>query len=125
MVAAGEMDEAAAYADRRAHTIVRWLGRDAGDVEPNVTVIAPSGPGTVLVCSDGLWNYVPEPKDLARAVTGADPLDAARALVERALGDGGHDNITVVLIPFPPADLAATGTPDQPPTATDEKDSRT
>lgn len=105
VVAAGTMDAAEAYADRRAHTIVRWLGGDAEDVEPNVTVFTPPGPGTVLVCSDGMWNYVPEPADLARAVTAVAPLDAARDLVDRALGDGGHDNITVVLVPFPPADL--------------------
>jgi serine/threonine protein phosphatase PrpC len=103
MVASGALSAAEAYADNRAHTIVRWLGADAADVEPSVVTFTPRGPGAVLVCSDGLWNYVPEPKDLARAVAGTTgPLDAARALVERALRDGGRDNITVALIPFPP-----------------------
>jgi serine/threonine protein phosphatase PrpC len=52
-----------------------------------------------------LWNYLPDPAALAgRALPGAstDLLGTARTLVEFALEAGGHDNITVVLAPFPP-----------------------
>jgi serine/threonine protein phosphatase PrpC len=102
-IASGELTEAAAYADPRAHTIVGWLGADAGEVQAHVTAFTPDGPGAVLVCSDGLWNYLPGPAELAAAVPGAAgvPLQAARDLVRIALNAGGHDNITAVLIPFP------------------------
>ena len=66
-----------------------------------------AGPGVVLVCSDGLWNYRPEPTDLAAIAllfpaAQADPLAAAVALVKFAVDAGGADNITAVLAPFPP-----------------------
>jgi len=71
-----------------------------------VTRFEPPGPGVLLLCSDGLWNYEPEAAKLAeRALPEAltDPLAAAGALVEFALESGGVDNVTVVLAPFPPA----------------------
>jgi serine/threonine protein phosphatase PrpC len=67
-----------------------------------VVTIEPAGPGLVLLCSDGLWNYLPEPEDLAgRLPGGAGPHEIAVALTAAALEMGGHDNITVVVIPHP------------------------
>lgn len=103
MMATGELTAERAFADRRAHSLVGWLGADADDMAVHVAAHTPPGPGMVLVCSDGLWNYLPEAGPLA-AATFADPdrglLDTARALVRYALDAGGHDNITVALIPF-------------------------
>jgi serine/threonine protein phosphatase PrpC len=58
----------------------------------------------ILVCSDGLWNYFPEPARLAEAApaAAAEPLEAARTLTRLANEAGGRDNITVVVIPFRP-----------------------
>jgi protein phosphatase len=50
----------------------------------------------LLLCSDGLSDYVPE-TDIARAAATADPDDAAQALVELALATGGHDNVTCLV----------------------------
>jgi serine/threonine protein phosphatase PrpC len=104
MVALGVMDEAEAQASRRAHTLTGWFGADAGKIDVHVESFAPTGTGAILVCSDGLWNYLPAAADLASAVpyAAADPLAAARALVRTALDAGGRDNITVAVIPFPP-----------------------
>ena len=62
------------------------------------------GPGWVLVCSDGLWNYCSEAQDLGALVRAAragrrraDPLPLAGALVDWANAQGGQDNITVAL----------------------------
>jgi len=88
---------------RGAHTLTRWLGADS-DPEPwsesSVQTITADGPGTLLLCSDGLWNYLPDAADIARYCIGADPSAAARALTEYALDAGGQDNITVVIIPI-------------------------
>jgi serine/threonine protein phosphatase PrpC len=88
---------------RGAHTLTRWLGADA-DPQPwtdsSVSAMTATGPGWLLVCSDGLWNYLPDAADLARFRTGTDLLAAARAMVEYALEAGGADNITVVIIPI-------------------------
>jgi hypothetical protein len=79
----------------------------------------PPGPGAVLLCSDGLWNYQPEAVKLAeQALPGAlgDPLGAAADLVRFALECGGMDNVTVVLVPFPlkPAHSADPADPARP-----------
>jgi serine/threonine protein phosphatase PrpC len=106
MVAAGLLSEADALELPQAHVVTGWVGPDLGGAAPHVTRFEPPGPGVLLLCSDGLWNYEPEAAKLAeRALPEAltDPLAAAGALVEFALESGGVDNVTVVLAPFPPA----------------------
>ena len=106
MVSAGLMSEAEAYADERAHAITGWLGADAVEVDPHVAAFQPDEPGVIVVCTDGLWNYAESATDMADAVP-ADartrPLASARALLGRALDGGGHDNVTVAVLPFPAA----------------------
>ncbi|MFJ6518954.1 protein phosphatase 2C domain-containing protein [Streptomyces filamentosus] len=110
MVKAGLMNEAQAYADERAHAITGWLGADAYELEPHTAAFKPDRPGVVVVCTDGLWNYAEAAETMARVLP-ADaalrPLPAARALVGHALDGGGHDNITVALLPFVPPPAGA------------------
>ena len=104
MVARGVMAEAEALASPQAHVITRWLGADVAAPEPHVARFEPPGPGVVLVCSDGLWNYQPDAGPLAGLALPAaltDPPGAAADLVKFALDAGGMDNITAVLAPFP------------------------
>jgi len=114
-IARGELGTDEAMADPRAHLLTGWLGADAGHVEPHVRSFAPGGPGLVLACSDGLWNHLPDPADLTAATDGAgDPLGAARRLVQAALDGGGHDNVTVALVPFPPTDSSQANATAEP-----------
>jgi PPM family protein phosphatase len=88
---------------RGAHTLTRWLGADSEPTpwsETSVRTLTVTGPGALVVCSDGLWNYLPEPGGLRDICTGTDVLVAARALTEYALQSGGQDNITVAVIPI-------------------------
>ncbi|WP_395570740.1 PP2C family serine/threonine-protein phosphatase [Streptomyces sp. BK79] len=104
MVAAGLMSEAEAYADERAHAITGWLGADAYELEPHTASFKPDRPGVVVVCTDGLWNYAESAEEMAEAVpldAATRPLHSARVLVGHALDGGGHDNVTVALLPFP------------------------
>ncbi|MET9758064.1 PP2C family serine/threonine-protein phosphatase [Streptomyces sp. NPDC006372] len=104
MVAAGLMNEAEAYADERAHAITGWLGADAYELEPHTAAFKPDRPGVVVVCTDGLWNYAEAAEEMARVVpldAATQPLHSARVLVGHALDGGGHDNVTVALVPFP------------------------
>jgi serine/threonine protein phosphatase PrpC len=106
IVEAGLASAEEAMASPHAHVITRWLGADLPEPEAHVTRFSPTGPGVVLVCSDGLWNYRADADDLAAmALPGAltDPLVTAAALVKFAVDAGGIDNITAVLVPFPPA----------------------
>jgi serine/threonine protein phosphatase PrpC len=102
MLAAGK-SRAEAEADPAFHTITRWLGADSVDHSPEFSSQSVDGPGWLLVCSDGLWNYasaldemVTLLKDLS-ASAGTDPVPLAGALVDWANAAGGHDNITAAL----------------------------
>jgi len=107
LIASGAMSESAALADPRAHAITLWLGADAPTGPPQVVSFSPVAAGRLLICSDGLWNYAPSPKELLALIdaepAGASPLALARALTNFALSAGGQDNITVVI-----ADIAPT-----------------
>ncbi|MGW8781070.1 protein phosphatase 2C domain-containing protein [Streptomyces sp. NPDC055796] len=116
MVAAGLMGEAEAYADVRAHAITGWLGADAYDLEPHTASFKPDHAGVVVVCTDGLWNYAESAQDMARVLppdAAVRPLHSAQVLVGHALDGGGHDNVTVAVVPFaaPAGPGAATTTP--------------
>lgn len=93
---------------RQAHAITKWLGADATDLAPRTGRREVEGPGWLLVCSDGLWNYASEPaalrEQVERAAT-AEPLALATALVAYANGCGGRDNVTVALARVGPRDV--------------------
>ena len=104
LVAAGLLSEDDALASAQGHVVTRWIGADLTNPEPHVMRFEPPGPGALLLCSDGLWNYQPAAGQLAELALPAaltDPLGAARALTSFAIDAGGMDNITVVLAPFP------------------------
>ena len=90
--------------DARGHALTAWLGADAGEVVPHVTTYCPAEPGVVVLCSDGLWNYLGGADDLADLTRplAAEPMSAAAELVRLAIGMGGHDNVTVVVASLPP-----------------------
>ena len=103
MVQMGALTREEAMRSANAHALIAWMGADSGEIDAHISTVTPTGPGAVVLCSDGLWNYYPEAEALADAVPGTDtaPLDAARTYVGLALRAGGKDNITVVVIPVP------------------------
>lgn len=102
---AGVLSAEEAARDRRAHAITRWVGSDAPDGPPQITVHRPTRAGHLILCSDGLWNYTPSADVLARLLEAlpseASAVAIARALTDTALTRGGHDNITVAVIDLP------------------------
>jgi len=92
-----------------AHAITKWIGASATDVAPRVMAYKPQQSGWLLVCSDGLWNHVPDAGDFARLMADlvskahtddhghASPAGVADGLIAYANNCGGHDNITVAL----------------------------
>jgi PPM family protein phosphatase len=107
-VAHGDMTESEALLAPLAHALTRCLGPLEGgdgakmsDVEPDVRVRQLSGPGHVVLCTDGLWNYFPRAPDIALLVESAGPgantASIARVLVNHALARGGGDNVSVAI----------------------------
>lgn len=101
-VAAGRPIPPAADADPGSRALIRWLGADSDDAEAQVVSLRPAGPGQVLLCSDGLHHYLSAPSALAAAASGA-LIEVARHLTTLALDGGGHDNIAVAVLSFPPS----------------------
>jgi protein phosphatase len=52
----------------------------------------------ILICSDGLTDLVKEKEIVQHLSSAQTPQQAARALIDSALGQGGFDNVTVVLV---------------------------
>ncbi|WP_245663382.1 PP2C family protein-serine/threonine phosphatase [Nocardia inohanensis] len=104
LVDTGVMDEDTAMDAPHAHVLTRWLGADS-ERKPwpadCVRSLRVTDPGVLLLCTDGMWNYLPEAAALARIATAYPALPAARALVDHALNAGGKDNISVALVPVP------------------------
>jgi serine/threonine protein phosphatase PrpC len=105
-VANGLLSSDEAFADRRAHAITRWVGPDSPPDAAQVTRLAPSSPGRLVLCTDGLWNSAPAAADLAGLLAGLDgdaaPAAVARHLADVAMGGGGRDDITVAVIDVKP-----------------------
>ena len=103
-----------AYAAPDAHTITRWLGPDSVDAGPHIATVTPQGPGRLLVCSDGLWNYAETPDALQALVNGGPQgetaIEACRRLVRVALDAGGADNVSVAIALVAPTHSTATHT---------------
>lgn len=91
-------EEAAEHPQR--NVLYRAIGQnDHLDVDA-ITRRMPPG-SHLLLCSDGLWNMVPE--DTIQSVVTAhdDPQRAVAELVQMANDRGGPDNITAILVKMP------------------------
>lgn len=82
---------------KRSH-IYRSLGEKAAIEVDSFTVIMHNG-DRLLLCSDGLWDMVRDPKIegvVREAAT--DPRMTSDALIQAALDGGGEDNVSVVVV---------------------------
>ncbi|MBF1999767.1 MAG: protein phosphatase 2C domain-containing protein [Synechococcales cyanobacterium M58_A2018_015] len=87
-----------------AHVITRWLGADAPNSNPSILTVHLRDPGYLILCSDGLWNYLQDAAHLANLLASAMQANAnsgaaelAQHLVNYARSQGGYDNITVAI----------------------------
>jgi PPM family protein phosphatase len=101
-IARGMLTPEQAAASPVLHTITHWVGPDSPARPPRLATLTPDRPGRLLLCTDGLWNYmptIPELRELVDALPdGASPAAVARALADVAVARGGNDNITVAVI---------------------------
>lgn len=88
-------EEAAVHPQR--NIVTRVLGVDP-EVEVDVVTILPQHGDRYVLCSDGLFNEVPEPTIAAVLRQVSDPNEVAQELVYLANEGGGRDNVTVVVV---------------------------
>lgn len=97
MVDLGRLTEEEALCNPQRSVLSRCVG--IGCQPPDIYVARPGiQPGEIfLICSDGLWESVRDCEIRALLSRRGDPLALAERLAERALENGGGDNITVCL----------------------------
>jgi serine/threonine protein phosphatase PrpC len=102
---AGLLTPAQALHHPRRNVVTRSLGTEPAP-RPDLFVRDPV-PGEVLLsCSDGLTNELID-AEIAQVLRDApEPQAAADELVARAVGAGGHDNVTVVVVTLDGIDRA-------------------
>jgi protein phosphatase len=101
LVAAGQIAPNEIYTHPRRNEIYRALGDPhltSAEVDTFSHLLQP-GDG-VLLCSDGLWDFVRDPIINAMLGTSADkdPRVACQDLVDRANSMGGEDNISTIYV---------------------------
>jgi serine/threonine protein phosphatase PrpC len=97
----GQISEEEAANHPQRNVLYRAIGQGA-----NLEVDVASHPiphnAYLLVCSDGLWGVVPDPEIQRIVMNSVNPQMACEKLVQAANAAGGPDNITAILIHFPP-----------------------
>ena len=86
-------------ASRRKPRLTQHLGIEPAEmvIEPAALSLGLRRGDVFLLCSDGLTDMVEE-REIAAVLRGTPaPAEAAEALLDRALQNGGRDNITLVL----------------------------
>ena len=99
MVSKGVISEREARVHPKRNLLTRALGTSE-TVEVDLIQLDIRGDEVLLLCSDGLSNYVSE-HDMLHVVTGAGEWsEKLKTLVQIALNAGGSDNITALIVTF-------------------------
>lgn len=97
----GQLSEEEAANHPQRNVLYRAIGQGA-----NLEVDVASHPiphnAYMLVCSDGLWGVVPDIEIQRIVLSSETPQVACEKLIQAANAAGGPDNITAILIRFPP-----------------------
>lgn len=97
LVDAGQItpDEARVHPSRSI--ITRALGSDQDMYADRFSIDVERG-DRVILCSDGLSSMVPDDDIESLSVSSATPSECVDTLVATALAEGGHDNVTVIVV---------------------------
>ncbi|MFO0952064.1 MAG: protein phosphatase 2C domain-containing protein [Isosphaeraceae bacterium] len=97
LVDAGLAAPGSAEAKRRRHALTNCLGGPNLSVEVDVGHFTLRDGDRLVLCTDGLTDLVDDPKIAEILAKTPGSQDAARALLDLALENGGKDNVTVVV----------------------------
>jgi protein phosphatase len=97
----GQLRPEEAEVHPQRNVLYRAIGQGA-NLEVDVFSLPIPRDAYLLLCSDGLWGVVPD-QEIRRIVTASEnPQAACERLIDSANAAGGPDNISAVLIYFPP-----------------------
>ena len=94
----GLIDEATALTHPERHVLTKGLGMGV-DMKPELTKMPVTPRDLIVLCSDGLTKML-EDAAIASVLSRAngDPNRACHDLIEQAMGRGGEDNVTVIVV---------------------------
>lgn len=113
LIEAGQLTEEEAETFEHNNIILQALGT-ADTVQVDLTYTQLHRGDIVMLCSDGLSGMVRFDEIREALRTNAEPLDACKALTEKANLAGGHDNITVIVAQFDGESLQPSAAEDEP-----------
>lgn len=96
LVRDGQLNPDAVYTHPHRSVIMRALGHEV-TVEVDIWAHSFVAGDRLLLCSDGLWELVRNPKIVERFVSSTQPESLVRALINDANQEGGYDNISVIV----------------------------
>ncbi len=97
----GQLKPEEAEVHPQRNVLYRAIGQGA-NLEVDVFTQPVPRDAFLLLCSDGLWGVVPDLAIQKIVTTAKNPQEACQELVKAANAAGGPDNITAVLVYFPP-----------------------
>ncbi len=93
----GQLSAEEAASHPQKSVLYRALGQ-GGAAQPEIFISSLPNPGSLLLCSDGLWGVVSE-DEIQRIVNSTEsPHLACQKLIQAANQAGGPDNISVILV---------------------------
>jgi protein phosphatase len=118
LVDIGELAPGDVATSRHRHVLTNALGGSSEEVQVDTDRVRLEDGDRVLLCSDGLTDLVDDETITSLLLETTGSIEACERLVQRALDNGGRDNVTVVVaayqIPAAPAPtkIAAGGEAD-------------
>lgn len=97
LMRAFDLTEKEALAKAGKNVLVQSIGTEE-EIVPEVQTLQPKYPTTFLLCSDGLTDMLSDGEIEAILVHHHNLSHAAKQLLEAANKEGGHDNISVILV---------------------------
>lgn len=101
LVASGALDQEGARLHPRRNVLLSALGAPAGELEVSVSDVLSLADGDLfLLCSDGVWELLPDARLAEIICSAASPSLALQALEREvvSLAHAEHDNFTAVLV---------------------------
>ncbi|MEZ6148617.1 MAG: protein phosphatase 2C domain-containing protein [Pirellulaceae bacterium] len=97
LVAQGGMTQEEAQSSRWSNVLYNALGAGARSVDAEVHKVALQAEDTILLCTDGLYRYIPDKEIKDILLSDLEPLECCRSFIEMSNFRGGADNITAIV----------------------------
>lgn len=97
LVAQGGMTKEEAESSRWSNVLYNALGAGARSVDAEVHKVALQPADVILLCTDGLYRYIPDKEIKDILLRDPEPLECCRTFIEASNLRGGADNITAIV----------------------------